>query len=697
VAELADLRECGVVFPAVDLISGVATTVDAMQKLWTAQAENAVAVIGPIQKDIFDVAVPSTMATGLPLVDHYFGTNENTITTTITVGEQAAAMIAYLSQSEIPWSRLAVLCARRSCEHLPVALQDVASKEGHVEVFLNQFSNHDELGNTINNIKDSGARAWYIDVTDWSDLVAIAAAMKKYEVMGDDLLLILPPNFVQSFHSAAFSGVFEVQDGMSEFLAGSLVFGRLDGFQYRIKDKFLDAWRSRYKTKADEYPIVGASFAYDSVLAVGFGLCNKTSSSIAEGIESLNFRGASGLVRFELTNSGRSARRRTDDVLIGAFNVRQNAISKTLQLVRISTYSTVTSWMDLNGVKYVYRDGTTIPPVVSETFLVNNHIDAWALSLGILSVNIILLIATATIALLWYYRKEHVVRRSQPAYQCQICIGCMVTGTTTAALSHYSNYTTFFHNNLCTVLPWTFVIGQVLINSAEFAKLWRVNQVTSLIRIKRLDGVSLSYVPPLLAIVPLIIWTIVDRMKWAPSAMVGDAEYCTCDNFLPYAFVSGSFVMVGVVMTLIYAMRSRRHGVPDEFQDGEYVARAASIQAQTLAWACVAYLVGLDNHASVTASYMWRVLVVAVVSLSPICIIILPKLYKAAFERGIAEKMEIGISNNNNTTTQHDTSSEHQSSSSFSHSILPGTTNEEPSMSSMFDPSLDDSTDSYFG
>jgi hypothetical protein len=89
-----------------DVNSGVATTVDAMQKLWTAQAGNSVAMIGPIQSDIFDVAVPSTMATGLPLVDHYFGTNENSIITTITISEQATAMLAYLGQAEIPWSRL---------------------------------------------------------------------------------------------------------------------------------------------------------------------------------------------------------------------------------------------------------------------------------------------------------------------------------------------------------------------------------------------------------------------------------------------------------------------------------------------------------------------------------------------------------------------------------------------------------------
>jgi hypothetical protein len=684
-----------------DVNSGVATTVDAMQKLWTAQAGNSVAMIGPIQSDIFDVAVPSTMATGLPLVDHYFGTNENSIITTITISEQATAMLAYLGQAEIPWSRLAVLCSGRSCEHLPKALQEVASTVGHVEVFLNQFIDHDELSTTVSNIKNSGARALYIDVTDWSDLVAIAAEMKKHGVMGDDLLVILPTNFVQSFHSAAFSGEFDVQDGMSDFLAGSLVFGRLDGFQYRIKDKFLESWRSRYNTRPDEYPIVGASFAYDSVLAIGFGLCRQSVPSLTEGLEFLNFRGASGLVRFELTNSRRSARRRADDLLIGAFNMRQNSNSKTLELVRTSTYSKVTNWMDLNGVKYVYRDGTTIPPVVSELVLENNHIAAWALSLGIVSVNVILLIATATIALLWYYRKEHVVRRSQPAYQCLICIGCIVTGSTTAALSHYPAYTYFFHNNLCAVVPWTFVIGQVLINSAEFAKLWRVNQVTSLIRIKRLDGASLSLLPPLLAVVPLFIWTSIDRMKWVGNALVGDAEHCACGNFLAYASASGSVVVAGVVMTLTYAVRSRGYGIPDDFQDGEYIARAASIQAQTLAWACLAYLVGLDSPVEATASYLWHVFVVAVLALSPIFIIIWPKLYKATCDRGLDEKLEIGSnnnpnSNNNNATTQRDTTSDHQSSSHASPDILANL--DEPSMSSMFDLSMmDESTvDSYF-
>jgi 7 transmembrane sweet-taste receptor of 3 GCPR/Receptor family ligand binding region len=693
VAELSDLRECGVVFPSINVSSGVQTTIEAMERLLLAQAEKAAAVIGPIKSDIFNVVVPSAIAAGIPLVDHFFGTNENAITTTILVSEQAAAMIAYLRQTEIPWSRLAVLCSSQTCEHLPKALQQAAGKESHIEVILDQFSNHDELGYTIRDIKKSGVRALYIDVTDWSDLVAIAAHMLKYELMGDDLLVILPPNLVQSFHPAAFYGEFEVPDGMTDFLAGSLVFGRLDGFQYRIKDKFLDAWRSRRVTKPEEFPkfpAVGASFAYDSVLAIGFGLCNQ-SASLTESLESLSFRGASGLMRFELSNSRQTAHRRTDDLLIGAFNIRQNRNSNALELVRISTYSKATNWAMLQGVKYVYRDGSTITPVVSERpGQGDNRIDDWALMLGILSVNTVVLIGTASICFLWNYRKVHVVRRSQPAFLCLICIGCIVTSSTTAALSHYPNYTTFFHNSMCAIVPWTFVIGQVLINSAEFAKLWRANQVTSLTRIRRTDGIFTSFVPPVLAVLPLTMWTSFDRMKWETRFyMEGDVDYCISDYFLMYAAASGSIVLTGVVMTLTYALRSRRRGVPNDFLDGESTAHAVSIQVQTLAWACLAELVGLSNQTSVTSWYLWRIFVVAVLSLSPIFVIVLPKIYKALFEHGLTEKLHLGT----NVTTQNDITSERQSSAPDSLSAI-----EEPSLNSLLDidPSINESLDSYF-
>lgn len=671
---------------------GEATTTKAIEELWTAQSQQTSAIIGPIQSDIFDIAVPAAQATDMALIDHYFGTREDIITTTISVKEEALAIISYFKQAAIPWDHLAIVCSGSNCERLPTALKEAGEIDMHIGISLNQFSHVDELKFTIDNVMKSGARAVYIDISSWGELVAIAETMDKYGVIGDDLLIVLPPNFVQTFHPAAFTGEFDVQDGMNDFLRGSLVFGRLDGFQYRIKDKFTEAWSLRFRTRPGQFPVLGASFAYDSVLAVGFALCKKEPISFPSSLENVSFRGASGLVQFELSDSG-VPRRKSTDFLIGAFNVRQNESSKTLTLVRTSTYSKVASWRKLNGIKFVYRSGLTMAPFISQKVQSNDHIQEWALSLGVLSVNIILLVAAGAIVVLWFYRKEPVVRRSQPAYQCLICIGSMITAGTTATLSHYPTYTHFFHNSLCTILPWTFVVGQVMINSAEFAKLWRVNQVTSLIRIKQCDGISLSSIPLMLSLIPLIFWTALDRMTWAPLSLIEEIEYCTCDNFLAYAVISGTFVVAGVIMTFAYAIRSKLHGVPDDFQDGEYIARATSIQGQTLAWACLAYLVGLDEHGSVTSVYLWRVFIVAVLSLSPIFAVVVPKLIKAAFDRGLGEKIERQLGTAHSTHRENTTA--HQSSSNLMAEIAPII--EEPSASSLLDHSIEESTiDSYF-
>jgi gamma-aminobutyric acid type B receptor len=86
----------------------------------------------------------------------------------------------------------------------------------------------------------------------------------------------------------------------------------------------------------------------------------------------------------------------------------------------------------------------------------------------------------AGILLLWYLRKDAAVQRAQPFFMQQLlCGGSVLTSTAIFTLSwdEGAGWSDRQLDMACMATPWFFFVGHMVMFSAMFSRLWRVDKV----------------------------------------------------------------------------------------------------------------------------------------------------------------------------------------------------------------------------
>ena len=350
---------------------------------------------------------------------------------------------------------------------------------------------------------------------------------------------------------------------------------------------------------------------------------------------STSFQGASGPVSF---GNDYVKGRNQEGISVGAYNIRPTGVNtetgkRSYEAALTSKWNKEAGWEDVPNTVFVYRDGSTTEPSVLRKVFDENLITESVRVIGLTLMSIALLIAFGSIVLLGWLRKDPIVQRAQPFFMQLLCAGSIIMSATIFTLS-FDEGAGWSDDQLslaCTMTPWFFFTGHVLMFCALFTKLWRVDRV---LQFRRQAVTISSALWPLLAFLGitisiLVVHTIIDPWTWqreliqiAPVETYGQciSEY----QWIWFGPLAG-LIFVSELLTMFFAWKTA--DIPEDFRDSEAVMYACFAQIQ--AWAVGIPMLAVLGTSSADATYFGRIFLVWIFSVSSVVVVVGPKLFKA--------------------------------------------------------------------
>ena len=348
-----------------------------------------------------------------------------------------------------------------------------------------------------------------------------------------------------------------------------------------------------------------------------------------------SFQGASGTIEFgKETEKGRNS----DTINVGVFNIRPLDTNpatgrRPYEVTLIGVKEEGSSWQNIPNTTLVYRDGTSTPSGVLRRIQHANYMSLGVRITGLVLMSTALLIAVVTIALLVWLRKDPIVQRAQPAFMLILCVGSalMSMAIFTLSFDEGAGWTNKQLSVACSLTPWLFFTGQILVFCALFTKLYRLDKV---LQFRRTKVTIYSALWPLLSFIALTFailaaHSIYDPWSWVrvmiseiPSETYGE---CTSNHqWIFFGLLTGVLV-ISELLTMFFAWKTA--DVPEDFRDSGAVMYACFVQIQ--AWAIGVPMVAVLGHKSVDATYFAQILLIFLFAISSVMVVVGPKVVKA--------------------------------------------------------------------
>jgi hypothetical protein len=244
------------------------------------------------------------------------------------------------------------------------------------------------------------------------------------------------------------------------------------------------------------------------------------------------------------------------------------------------------------------------------------------------------LLALLFLVLLSWLKRDPIVQRAQPAFMQMLCIGSFVTSAAIFTISwdEGAGWTDQQLDVACTLTPWFFFTGHIVMFCALFTKLWRLDRV---LQFRKRSAVTArrACVPLLfflfVTISILIVQTVLDPWTWERTTIseIPAESYgkCTNQRFWAYFGPLIGILFTAELLTMVFAWKTA--DVPEDFRDSGAVMYACFAHLQ--AWAVGAPVLGVLGHASADATYFGRVFLVWVFAVSGVVVVVGPKVVKA--------------------------------------------------------------------
>ena len=348
-----------------------------------------------------------------------------------------------------------------------------------------------------------------------------------------------------------------------------------------------------------------------------------------------SFTGASGSVNFRKENSNG---RNSEGITVGLFNIKPKQVNpatgnRSYTTTLVSMWNETLGWKDIPDTALVYRDGSTVPTGVFRLIFHNNYISFSARVVGLTLMSIAWLIALMSLALLGWLCKDPTVQRGQPFLMQMLCMGSVVTSTSifTVSFDEDAGWTNWQLSINCSLTPWFFFSGQILIFGSLFAKLWRVDRALQLqqgaIAVHRALLPLAAFLVTTILI--LMVQTVYDPWSWErhiikemPAETYGK---CLSDNAWAFFGPLIGIIFFAELMTLYFAWRTA--DAPTDYRDSDAIMHACLSQVQ--AWAVGVPMLAAIGYSSADATYFARIFLIWIFSVASVGVVVLPKIGKA--------------------------------------------------------------------
>jgi hypothetical protein len=478
----------------------------------------------------------------------------------------------------------------------------------------------------------------YVDQT----IEELARSAEIYDMSnGEHFWVFVGPDLL----ALAENTVVKNNTAIHKLLQGAAVINYVDGFAVdKETDPFLKSWRGQDETMVDllkrlnpiapdeggffdpgwDYfqtndPTYGSSFLYDAVMSVGLGAClaegslgNSTGvlDGLAHvmGIQESRFAGASGRVEFGkstvfgeggVQDGHRNGVRQVASGLYGAFNLfphgteqpcvltdllDQTHYSRTAQVISNGTNGTA-GWIEV--VPFLFRNGSTAGPEPYRDPGESNYLDPTTRIIFLTLFSITAFLSIASAAWVFAYRDHTVVRASQPHCLLPICMGALLEATCIVLSSFDESYGVPVEtlSNLCTAMPWCFVVGNDMIYCALFVKLWKVNKVLQFSRVtiqtwRILVPVIVLFVA---TIVLMICWTVFVDYSWVRTVTdeITGESYGACSGDGEFwGWMGAILVVIFIPIVLALVMAWKTKDVVDSYSESRWIFTLVLVQCQ---------------------------------------------------------------------------------------------------------------------
>ncbi|CAB9528080.1 Gamma-aminobutyric acid (GABA) B receptor [Seminavis robusta] len=276
-----------------------------------------------------------------------------------------------------------------------------------------------------------------------------------------------------------------------------------------------------------------------------------------------------------------------------------------------------------------------------------NHLGRGIRGVGYCIYAFILVVAGGLMYWVHVNRDERIVKASQPEFLIAICFGCVVLASAIIPMSLDDGVleedggcvgcTCAGCDVACMSSPWLYAMGFVIIFASLFSKIWRMNRLISgAAHFRRLKLSARDVIVPLVVLLSLnliflVVWTAVDPMYWERG------RRCGADEFTSYGVCRIGKTKVSVVMGLLVILVDslalfmanyqayKARNFSTEYSESKYIALAMMCILQVL-------MVGVPLSFLVTDSppawFLIRVFIAAIVTLSVLLLMFIPKIQK---------------------------------------------------------------------
>jgi len=228
-------------------------------------------------------------------------------------------------------------------------------------------------------------------------------------------------------------------------------------------------------------------------------------------------------------------------------------------------------------------------------------------------------------------KQDPIIQRAQPVFMQTLCLGSFLTSTTIFTLSwdEDAGWTNHQLSIACSLTPWFFYSGHILVFSSLFIKLWRVDRVFQFNRSAVTVGSAmlplLSFLAVTLSI--LLAQTIYDPWSWSRHIIkeIPAETYGKCQSQNAWAFFGPltGIIFLAEGITLFFAWRTV--DAPSDFRDAGSVTHACLAFIQ--AWAVGVPMLLALGSSSADATYFARISLTWIFSITSVGVVVCPKIY----------------------------------------------------------------------
>ena len=360
-----------------------------------------------------------------------------------------------------------------------------------------------------------------------------------------------------------------------------------------------------------------------------------TDSLLLTSVLQNKFTGASGFVEFgrEYENG-----RNSEGITVGIYNVRPNPVNpvtgrRSYEAALASSWGESSGWDEVPGTGLIYRDGSPISSGVIRRVFSHNYISFNVRVIGLSLMGFAWVLALMSIVLIGWLREDPIIQRAQPFFMQTMCLGAIITSAAIFTLSwdEDAGWTNHQLSVACSLTPWFFFTGHILIFCSLFVKLWRVDRV---LHFKR---AALSVADASWALVAffavtfsiLLAQSVYDPWSWERHIIkeIPAETYGKCQSSHDMAFFGSLIGILFIAEGTTFYFAWKTADLPTDFRDSEAITHACLAQLQ--AWAVGVPMLGAVGISSANATYFARIFLTWIFSVSSVALIVCPKLSQA--------------------------------------------------------------------